>query len=114
MGRGDLVKWETTIQAAISVGATVDVGISSEKPLIFQLPRDDMTFKTRHFHPMGREIFDVVSGEKSPFIEVSSTHEVKRSGQKRKSCAIGNLFILDSSKRKFLRSFSDQAGKNMG
>ena len=112
--RGDTVKWDATIQAAMSVGATVQVGISTEKPLIFDLPRDDMTFDTYHFHPLKREVFDVVCGDYSPFIEVAEEMtkpaEVKKPSHKRKFSAVGNLFILDPSKRKFLRSTSETIG----
>ena len=112
--RGDSVKWEATIQAAISVGAKVNVGISSEKPLIFDLPRNDLTFHTRYFHPMKREIFDVISGDASPFIEIATRQEVKKNSHKKKSSLANNLFTLDLSKRKYLRSFPDYSIKNAG
>lgn len=111
--RGDSVRWEATIQAAISVGATVRMGISSEKPLIFDLPHDDMTFNTRLFHPMGSEICDVISGSGSPLFEVSISQHVKKPTHKRKASSNpGDLFTLDSSERKFLRSLSDTVGKS--
>jgi hypothetical protein len=112
--RGDSVKWEATIQAAISVGASVNVGISSEKPLIFDLPRNDLTFNTRHFHPMGRKIFDVVSGADSHSIEIATIQDVKKNSHRKRSIMVGNLFTLDASKRKYLRSYPDMIGKSIG
>ena len=112
--RGDSLKWEATIQAAISVGARVQLGISSEKPLIFELPHDDLTSVTRHFHPMGNEIFDVVFGRHSPSIEIGSMQEVKKTSNKRKASAAMDLFTLEASKRKFLRSHSDNSVKHSG
>lgn len=108
----DAVKWDATIQAAISVGATVRMGISSEKPLIFDLPQDDLTFHTRHFHPLGKEVFDVVCGGNYPSIEISSIQDVKKLPHKRKASAMLDLFTLDTSERKFLRAYSDGSGKN--
>jgi hypothetical protein len=103
----DSVKWEATIQAAISVGATVRAGVSEEKPLIFELPRDDLTFHTRYFHPMGKEIVDAISYGNPTSFEVSTIQEVKKPSRKRKSSMIGDLFILEPTKRKFLRTITD-------
>lgn len=49
--------WEATIQAALSVGATVTKGTSSEKPLVFSLPRSDNTFDMQLLHPFKKELF---------------------------------------------------------
>ena len=59
--RTETVRWDATVQAAISCGAVVKPGPSEDKPLIFLLPEDGNSFVTRSLHPLRREILDTVS-----------------------------------------------------
>ena len=62
--KGDYQVWDASIQAAVSVGAQVSAGPDEEKPVIFTVPKTDMTFSTRKFHPLQPEIFhDMVIDE---------------------------------------------------
>jgi len=99
--RGDCNKWSYTIQAALSVGAVVQAGPSEEKPLVFLLPKDDMTYHTRLLHPLRREIFDSLEVEEVAASQAVEEMEIKTSkGEKRKA---HELFLLDPEQRKFLR-----------
>ena len=97
--RGDIVSWEATIQAALSLGATVTAGLNTEKPLLFHLPPDDQTFTTCRFHPLKLELFD------SGVSEITYEEPPPKLSRKRKS-ALATTFTLDPSERKYLRAES--------
>ncbi|KAL3810278.1 hypothetical protein ACHAXA_008646, partial [Cyclostephanos tholiformis] len=96
--RGDVVSWDATIQACLSMGAVVKAGCSPEKPLKFLLPEHDFTYHTWNFHPMRLEVFknlmETVSHAKH-LDDVKSSHAAKRKRS--------NWFILDAHEKKYLR-----------
>ena len=95
--RGDVVSWDATIQACLSMGAVIKAGTSPEKALKFILPEHDFTYHTRNFHPMKLEVFEmleeVVAHAKQP-------DEIKSHAGKRKR---SNWFILDAHEKKYLK-----------
>lgn len=99
--RGDYHMWDSTIQASLSVGATVTAGTSESKPLTFSLPESDKTYVTRNFHPMNRELLDQVNVTASDVD--AGMMSPQREGKNRKRPA-DPLFVLDPSQRKWLRS----------
>mmetsp|Transcript_24493 Transcript_24493/g.36323 ORF Transcript_24493/g.36323 Transcript_24493/m.36323 type:complete len:1822 (-) Transcript_24493:45-5510(-) len=103
--RGDGVGWEATIQAAISLGATVTLGVDNEKPLLFTLPEHDQTFNTRLFHPLKLDLFDPNISEVS--VDDLAAPSTRPSSKRRGS--MSTLFTLDPSHRKYLRAEASQA-----
>lgn len=100
--RGDVISWEATIQAALSLGATVTAGLDSEKPLLFHLPPNDQTFTTRLLHPIKPELFALDN------IKKVDTKEPK---PRKKKSALATTFTLDIAERKFLRAADSGMGK---
>jgi hypothetical protein len=94
--RGDVVSWEATIQAAISLGATVTAGLNSEKPLLFHLPQTDQTFSTRLLHPLKLELFDPNQSE------ITYEEESKEPKPRKKKSELPTTFTLDPAERKYL------------
>lgn len=82
--------WEATIQAAVSVGATVSTGTSAEKPVIFSLPIDENSYSSRHFHPLRRESIINIADDRIPF-----THAINETTAKKAAIPIGKLFLVD-------------------
>jgi hypothetical protein len=97
--QGSVVGWDATIQAALSVGATIKPGDSPEKPLRFILPQRDYTFRTNSFHPMKIEVFNNLEA----MALHSKHHEEVKAKQKR-----SNWFILDASSRKYIKHHKDE------
>lgn len=65
------VSWTATVQAAISVGASVSEGDGSDdRPFLFSTPESDNTYSTSKFHPMQREIFDLSRMDSSEYSAV--------------------------------------------
>ena len=95
--RGDVVSWDATIQACLSMGAVVKAGCSPEKPLKFLLPEHDFTYHTRNFHPMRLEVFENLMETVS---YAKHLDDVKSHAAKRKR---SNWFILDAHEKKYLR-----------
>eukprot|EP00557_Chaetoceros_sp_GSL56_P008330 CAMPEP_0176505752 /NCGR_PEP_ID=MMETSP0200_2-20121128/16671_1 /TAXON_ID=947934 /ORGANISM="Chaetoceros sp., Strain GSL56" /LENGTH=1542 /DNA_ID=CAMNT_0017905345 /DNA_START=27 /DNA_END=4655 /DNA_ORIENTATION=- len=93
--RGDNVSWEATLQAAISLGAIVTAGFDAEKPLMFHLPPNDLTYTTRLLHPLKLELFDSKIHELPHEESSKSVIRKKRSG-------IATTFYLDPLERKYL------------
>ena len=102
--RGDNVSWEATIQAAISLGATVTAGIDSEKPLLFHLPENDQTYNTRMLHPITLDLFD-------PSVSEITYEEPTEPKLRKKKAALATTFTLEQSARKYLRGDSAMAGR---
>jgi Myb-like DNA-binding domain len=101
--RGEFNVWTATVEAALSVGATVEAGTSEEKPLVFLLPERDDTYFTRLFHPMQREVFDVmVVDEEAAADYEEDFDENSKSGTSRKRQR-EPLFVLDPEQAKFLK-----------
>jgi hypothetical protein len=95
--RGDVVSWDATIQACLSMGAVVKAGRSPEKPLKFILPEHDFTYHTRNFHPMRLEVFENLMETVSyaKHLDEAKSHAMKRKRS--------NWFILDAHEKKYLR-----------
>ena len=95
--RGDVVPWDATIQACLSMGAVIKAGSSPERPLKFILPESDFTYSTRLFHPMRLEVFkdlnEMVSNSKQRDDGKAHLRNRKRS----------NWFILDMHEKKYLK-----------
>lgn len=104
--------WDASIQAAMSVGATVEVGESEEKPVVFVLPKSDCTYATRLLHPLKREVFDGI--ELDPKMadyedDESPTDQVKWRNRKR---GREPLFLLDDEQTKYLKQASQETMSN--
>jgi len=82
------------MQAAVSVGATLSTGISSEKPVTFSVPIDDNTYSRRYFHPLRRERIINVAAE-SP--SLTPTHADHDENTKTIAIPVGKLFTVDIS-----------------
>ena len=99
--RGDYHMWDSTIQAALSCGATVTAGTSESKPLVFTLPASDKTYFTRNFHPLNHELLDSVNISASSVVPDMGSPQKEGRSRKRSSAP---LFTLDPEQRKFLRA----------
>ncbi|KAL3782577.1 hypothetical protein HJC23_005280 [Cyclotella cryptica] len=95
---GTVVGWDATIQAALSIGATIKPGESPEKPLRFNLPESDYSFRTHQFHPMRLEVFNNLES-----IALHTKHHEETSKKQKRS----NWFILDASSRKYIKQNKD-------
>ena len=101
--RGDYNVWTLTIEAALSVGAVVQAGISEQKPIVFLLPDRDDTYNTRLFHPMKREVYDaMIINEHSAVVCDEDFEENAKSEISRKRPR-EPLFTLDREQSKFLK-----------
>lgn len=100
--KGDYSVWDASIQAAISVGATVTAGESEDKPLAFAVPSSDRTYRTLHLHPLRRHTLDPmpIDNKAARAYERERTDESKGKVKKR---ARDSLFSLDKRQTKFLR-----------
>ncbi|KAL7431088.1 hypothetical protein ACHAXM_002519 [Skeletonema potamos] len=94
--RGDVVPWDATIQSALSVGATVKAGSSTEKPLQISIPDNDCTYHTKSFHPMKLEVF---SNMEESVLHAKHSEDARKEHKSRRS----NWFILESNSRKYLK-----------
>lgn len=95
---GAVVGWDATIQAALSVGATIKPGESPEKPLRFILPEHDYSFRTHLFHPMRLDVFTHLET-----MALHTKHQEEPSKKQKRS----NWFILDASSRKYIKQNKD-------
>lgn len=95
--RGDVVSWDATIQACLSMGAVIKAGSSPERPLKFILPESDFTYHTRNFHPMRLEVFKNL---REMVLNLKQRDDGKAHLGKRKR---SNWFILDAREKKYLR-----------
>lgn len=107
--RGDYQIWDASIQAAISVGATVTAGTSEEKPLVFSLPNSDRTYRTRPLHPLRRDVLDcmVINEDVSCFKEDEGRSEDTKLKSKKRGR--DPLFCLDKEHTKFLRMATQES-----
>merc|ERR1712238_279749 len=101
--RGDAVSWEATIEAALSVGASVTNGSSTDKPIHFSLPCDDHTYYTHRLHPTSIELFDFMATDAKRGTHSNSNYN--NSSSKIISTQ-RSLFTTDSKKRKSLNGLS--------
>lgn len=104
--RGDYHVWDSTIQAAISVGAVVTVGTNEDKPLVFTLPQDDKTYRTAKLHPIKREILDAIDVTPNTYDEDDYQDSLASKNRKRKR---DPLFALEKSAQKYLRAATQEA-----
>ena len=102
--RGDYHVWDATIEAALSVGAVIEAGPNEDKPLIFHLPVDDVTYRTSELHPLRQEIFNHMEVDEDLAIKDGDEPDVDepRRGRPRKR-ARSPLFHLEVEQRKFLK-----------
>ena len=110
--KGDYQVWDASIQAAVSVGAQVTAGTDEEKPVVFTVPKHDMTFRTRKFHPLRREIFDdmiIDEAAAAEYNEGGDSENSKDSKSKSKKRGRDPLFALDKKQIKFLRKTSQES-----
>jgi hypothetical protein len=107
--RGDYTVWDASIQAAVSVGATIQPGSSEEKPVVFSLPESDRSFATRQLHPLTRAVLDVMEIDES--VACVDDGERRSEGAKWKSRKRGRdpLFILTPDQTKFLKASSQES-----
>jgi hypothetical protein len=105
--KGDYSTWDSSIQAAISVGATVTAGESEDKPLSFALPSSDRTYRTLHLHPLRRTTLDPmpIDQKAARIYEREHTEENKAKMKKR---GRDPLFTLEKRQTKFLRQISQE------
>ena len=109
--RGDYHVWDETIQAALSVGAVVKAGTGEDKPLLFMLPDDDLSYKTRHLHPLSLELLSSMELPPPPPV-AESTSKKSKDGKSRKRNR-DPLFILDPREQKFLRRSSQESASTV-
>jgi hypothetical protein len=100
--RGDVVAWDSTIQACISMGAVVKAGSSPEKPLKFILPEHDLTYNTRNFHPMRLEVFQDLSEALSYTKQLDESKAYVNKNRKR-----SNWFILEAHEKNYIKQGDD-------
>eukprot|EP00980_Cylindrotheca_fusiformis_P021490 scaffold8353_cov138-Cylindrotheca_fusiformis.AAC.21 len=107
--KGDYQIWDSSIQAAISVGASVTAGSSEEKPVTISLPLSDRTYYTRMLHPLKREVLDAmrIGTSLDDFDEEDlQIDEAKPKSKKRNR---DPLFSLGKEHTKFLRMSSQES-----
>ena len=106
--RGEYHVWDDTVQAALSVGAVVKAGSSEEKPLLFLLPEEEVSYKTRNLHPLRLDLLEEMDVSACASMAVSSSGRPggvvgrKKEGKNRKRNR-ESLFVLDSREQKYLR-----------
>ncbi|CAJ1953244.1 unnamed protein product [Cylindrotheca closterium] len=107
--KGDYQVWDSSIQAAISVGAVVTAGTSEEVPVYISLPASDCTYATRMLHPLKLQVLDRMSVEKTlDGLESEGLHmeDLKPKSRKRHR---DPLFSLAKEHTKFLRIASQES-----
>lgn len=107
--KGDYQIWIASVQAAISVGATVSAGEDEEKPVLFTLPSSDKTYRTWSLHPIRRPVLDgmpIDEGAASGYEGEVRSEESKWKSRKR---GRDPLFSLDEEQTKFLRTTSQES-----
>ena len=107
--KGDYSIWDSTIQASISVGATVTAGESEEKPVDFGLPPSDKTYRTYMLHPLRRPALDCMPIDEDTAKQYDG--DARSDEEKWKSRKRGRdpLFSLDKKHTKFLRMTSQES-----
>ncbi|KAL9189720.1 hypothetical protein ACHAXT_009395 [Thalassiosira profunda] len=98
--RDDAVSWDATIQCCLAMGARVKAG-TRERPLRFELPAHDFTYRTRLFHPMRLEVFETLE---EAVAHARPSEDAKAHGGKKKR---SNWFILDPHEKAFLKHGDD-------
>ena len=104
--KGDYQVWDASIQAAVSVGAQITVGVSEEKPIIFSVPKTDLTCNTRMLHPLQREALDPMVIDEVVAAEHDETGRSEDAKWKSRKRGRDPLFSLDKKQMKFLRQAS--------
>lgn len=107
--KGDYQIWDSSIQAAISVGAVVSAGSSEEKPVIFSLPSSDRTYVTRMLHPLNRKVLDAMKVGNSLADFEDEDLQADDTKPKSKKRNRDPLFSLDKEHTKFLRMASQES-----
>jgi hypothetical protein len=107
--KGDYSIWDSSIQAAISVGATVTAGQSEEKPVEFVLPPSDKTYKTYLLHPLRRPVLDYMSVDEDSAKQYEGDSRSEEPKVKSRKRGRDPLFSLDKKHTKFLRMASQES-----
>ncbi len=107
--KGDYQVWDASIQAAVSVGATVTAGSSEEKPIVFTIPKSDMTFKTQKLHPLQRDVLDAMVIDEAAAAEYDDSGSSDDGKWKSRKRGRDPLFSLDKKQIKFLRQASQDS-----
>eukprot|EP00526_Cylindrotheca_closterium_P001446 CAMPEP_0113639856 /NCGR_PEP_ID=MMETSP0017_2-20120614/20916_1 /TAXON_ID=2856 /ORGANISM="Cylindrotheca closterium" /LENGTH=1824 /DNA_ID=CAMNT_0000551105 /DNA_START=3755 /DNA_END=9229 /DNA_ORIENTATION=+ /assembly_acc=CAM_ASM_000147 len=107
--KGDYQVWDSSIQAAISVGAVVTAGSSEDVPVFISLPASDCTYATRMLHPLKLQVLDRMSVEKTlDGLEAEGLHMEDQKPKSRKRNR-DPLFSLAKEHTKFLRIASQES-----
>lgn len=107
--KGDYQIWDASIQAALSVGATVTAGESEEKPVEFSLPRCDKTYRTYMLHPLRRQVLDAMPIDEDVARAYEGESRSEESKWKSRKRGRDPLFSLDKEHTKFLRMASQDS-----
>lgn len=107
--KGDYQVWDSSIQAAISVGAVVTAGSSEDVPITISLPSSDCTYATRNLHPLKLRVLDcMVVGNTLDELEAEGLHVEEQKPKTRKRNR-DPLFSLGKEHTKFLRMSSQES-----
>lgn len=107
--KGDYQVWDSSIQAAISVGAVVTAGSSEEVPVFISLPAADCTYATRMLHPLKLQVLDHMSVDITlDGLEEEGLHIEDQKPKSRKRHR-DPLFSLAKEHTKFLRMASQES-----
>lgn len=105
----DYKVWDASIQAAVSVGAKISAGENEEKPVIFTVPKNDLTFITQMLHPLKRELLDPMIIDEATAAEHDETGRSEDSKWKSRKRGRDPLFSLEKKQMKFLRQASQDS-----
>lgn len=107
--KGSSLTWDASVQAAISVGATVSAGDSEDNPVVFALPQHDKSYRTIHLHPLRRKTLDpMVIDQKAARKHEREMRADESKGKSRKR-ARDPLFSLEKRQAKFLRQEAQES-----
>jgi len=101
--RCNTISWDSTIQAALAMGAAVTAGSSDDKPVIFSLPVHDDSYFTKDFHPMRFEMFENC--------DITTTQDSEKDYNQSDGCSEMKFFLNDSV-RKLLHTNEERIAPN--
>lgn len=101
--------WDASIQAAVSVGAQITAGVNEEKPIVFTVPKTDLTYTTRKLHPLQREVLDAMEIDEAVAAEHDETGRPEDAKWKSRKRGRDPLFSLDKRQMKYLRQESQDS-----
>lgn len=107
--KGDYQVWDASIQAAVSVGAKVVAGSGEDKPVEFQLPESDKTYRTYMLHPLRRPVLDKMEVDESSIQDYEEESRSENAKWKSRKRGRDPLFTLDKEQTKYLRLASQES-----